>query len=557
MIVVFPFANLGPSDDAYFAAGMADEIASRLASVKSLGVISRTSTVQYDRSAKTMEQIGEDLGVSYVLDGTVRWERPSAGVSRVRVTPQLIDVARDVQLWSAIYEDQLDEIFRVQSQIAEQVTRELDLTLNDSERRSLESRPTENMEAYQAYLRGIENTKREYYSEENRRLTVSMFERAVELDPAFALAWAALSLEHSYLYHLRYDVTDERQASARRAAERALELQPDLPEAHLAMGHYYYRCHRDYDHALEEFSIASRELPNDSRLLGAIGAIRRRQGDFEEAVRNAERAIELSPRDAMLMWDTGVTYTHMRKYEEARRYFDRSIALDPYEPPAYALKAINEWTLKGDLTAAREALEAMPDSGDPFSTWIWFNQEVLEGNYQAALERISSSPIEMFEWMVALIPREQLLGDVYSLMGDRERARAAYESARTVLERERAERPDDARVHSALGLVLAGLGLKDEAIAAGRRAVELYPISVDAFQGPDFIHDLAAIYARTGELDAAMDLLEDLLATGVGRVTIPIATGGGRVTIPMLRLDPTWIPLRDHPRFQKLVASEP
>lgn len=542
MIVVFPFENLGAPEDDYFAAGITDEITSRLGAVGSLGVISRTSAVQYDRTGKTMAQIGEDLGVSYVLEGTVRWARSPQSSSRVRVTPQLVEVSRDVQVWSTSYDEQLDEIFTVQSDIAERVVQALDLTLGDSEREALRARPTRNLEAYQIYLRGIDNTSRAYYSEENRRRTVKLFERAVELDPEFALAWAWLSAEHSYIYHLRFDATEKRRDAARRAVDRALELQPDLPDAHLALGLYHYRCFRDYDSALAELSIAGEDLPSDYRVLQTIGAIQRRQGHWEDALITANRSLRLNPRDATGFWDTGITYMYLRRHEEANQYFDRAIAIAPDEGEAYGFKALNQMFM-GDLERGRATLEAAPDVGNPLLESIGFLLDTFAGEYEAALLRARSFRVEFYEGPDALIPRTYLEAMAYELLGDTEAARERWEASRRTLEEEIRKRPDDARAHSALGVALAGLGLEDEAIRAGRRGVELYPVSVDAFHGPRHLADLAEIYTRVGEHDAALDLIEQLLAM----------TGG--LHPKMLELEPRWAPLREHPRYRKLLES--
>jgi TolB-like protein/lipoprotein NlpI len=403
MIVVFPFENLGPSEQDYFAAGVADEITSRLATVQSLGVISRTSAIQYDRTGKTMAEIGRDLGVSFVLEGTVRWD-PSSGSNRVRVTPRLVRVAADRQMWSESYDEQLDEIFAVQTDIAERVVNALDLTLGAGERAALQARPTDNLEAYQAYLRGRDNSARDYYSRENRLRTVSILEEVVALDPDFAQAWAALSEEHSYIYHLRYDATEARREAARQAVDRALELRPDLPEAHLARGLYFYRCYRDYEKAIVELEAAARGLPNDSQVFEAIGAIRRRQGRWDEAISNSSRAGRLNPRDATNFWDLGVTYLCVARYEEAIASCDRSIAIDPEQSVAFAIKAIAYWQTQ-DLESSRRTFEAIPTAGNPFAEWFFILQESLERDYQAALRRARAFPVDTFQSPTTVLPK--------------------------------------------------------------------------------------------------------------------------------------------------------
>jgi len=539
MIVVFPFENLGPSEQDYFAAGVADEITSRLATVRSLGVISRTSAIQYDRTGKTMAEIGRDLGVSFVLEGTVRWD-PSSGSNRVRVTPRLVRVAADKQMWSESYDKQLDEIFAVQTDIAERVVNALDLTLGAGERAALQTRPTENLEAYQAYLRGRENSARDYYSRENRLRTVSILEEAVALDPDFALAWAALSEEHSYIYHLGYDATQARRDEARRTVDRALQIHPNLPEAHLARGLYFYRCYREYEQAIAELEIAARGLPNDSRIFEAIGAIRRRQGRWDEAISNSSEAGRLNPRDATTFWDLGVTYLCVGRYEEAIASCDRSIAIDPGQSVAFAIKAVAYWQTQ-DLESSRRTLEAIPTAGNPFAEWFYVLQETLERDYQAALRRARAFPVEMFQSPTSVLPKPGIEAWVLELSNRKDEARPLFERSLSILELEMARTPDDARIHSTMGVTLAYLGRGKEAIEFGKRAVDLYPSSLDAFHGPSHELDLARIYTIVGEDDLAIDLLEKLVSRPSG------------ARFGFLPSAPLWDRLRDNPRFEAVV----
>jgi len=269
-LVVLPFENLGSANDEYFAAGITDAITARLAVIRGLAVISRQSAMQYKKTEKTARQIADDLQVDYILEGTVQRERPSDPNSRVRIIPQLIKASNDAHVWAEPYDNDMREVFRVQSDLAERVAQALDITLLEPERQALASRPTENMEAYDYYLRGYDYDHRSDL-ESDRRIAIRMYERAVELNPKFALADAQRSRTHTVMYWLYYDHTLERLEMAKDAVDRALELEPDLPEAHLALGHYYYQGHLDFDRALEEFAIARRNLPNDSDLLSLIG----------------------------------------------------------------------------------------------------------------------------------------------------------------------------------------------------------------------------------------------------------------------------------------------
>jgi non-specific serine/threonine protein kinase len=542
-IVVLPFENLGPPEDKYFADGMTEEITSRLAAVSGLGVISRTSAVQYDRKGKTMTQIGKDLGVDYVLEGTVRWDRGSGGKSRVRVTPQLIRVSDDTHLWSDIYDRILESIFEVQSEIAKHVIHHLDITLLEPEQRTLKARPTENLEAYNAYLRGIEFIRRPAYEEETFQLALHMFERATEIDPGFTLAYVELSKIHSVIYHQGYDRTKERITKAKAALDRALQLQPELPEVHMALGYYHYWCHKAYELALEEFSIARKGLPNETDILHPVALIQRRQGRFQEAINNLKSAIDLSPQNAQLAFELGTTNLHFRQYSQAELDMDRSISLAPDQVYAYLFKAMNYWCWKGDLEKARAALERIPQKNEAHSIFCWYLQEIFERNYQAALARLSSLSIDIINFFTLYIPKSQIIGYIYQYMKKPELAHTSFDSARILLEKEMKKQPDDPRIHSSLGIVYAALERKEAAIKEGKRAVELYPVSKDFLFGPQRVEDLAHIYVLLGEYDLAIDKLEYLLS-------IPYW-----VSVSYLQLDPKWDPLRQHPKFQKLLGK--
>jgi serine/threonine protein kinase len=261
-LVVLPFENLGAPEDEYFADGITDEITSKLAVLPGLAVISRTSARKYKNTDKGLPEIGQELGVEYVLEGTIRWDKRGES-EKVRITPQLISVSDDFHLWAENYEREIEEIFAVQADIASKIANALDITLLASERRTLEARPTENLDAYRAYLRGVDYIWYGDEREENVRIGIQLLERAVNLDPDFALSYAVLAEAHAFMYHYGYDRSEERLSQAKAAVDKALDLQPELPEAHLALARYYYNGYRDYDRAQEELTIAERGLPND------------------------------------------------------------------------------------------------------------------------------------------------------------------------------------------------------------------------------------------------------------------------------------------------------
>jgi serine/threonine-protein kinase len=544
-LVVLPFENLGSAEDEYFADGIAEEIMSRLSAIHTLGVISRTSAIQYKNSNKTIRQIGQELGVEYVLEGTVRWERPSEGPNRVRVTPQLIRVSDDTHLWSDRYDAVLANIFQVQSDIAQQVAETLDLTMLEPERKALESRPTQNMPAYDYYLRGDEYLYRGYL-ENDFRIAIQMYEKAIELDPTFALAYTRLARAHDKMYWLYHDRSEERLEMEKQAVDKAFQLNPNLPEAHMALGWYHYHGYLDYDRALEQFAIARKSQPNNSKILEGIGYVQRRQGKFEQALDNIKRASELDPLSNVLAISLTGTFVHLRRYPEAERNCERIILLRPDWPEGYARKAQLYLRWEGSTEKARkvlaEALQNIKSAEDAEIVNSLVDIDVFDGNYQEALDRLSLKS-EDIDNQNSFIPNALRCALIYRYMNKKEPAKKYHDEARSILESKIQEQPEDARLHSSLGIAYAGLGRKEDAIREGKLGVELLPVSKEAMRGLYKVKDLAKIYVMVGEYDEAIDQLEYLLS-------IP-----SRLSIPLLRLDPAWDPLRDHPRFKKLIEA--
>lgn len=547
-MVVLPFENLGSAEDEYFAAGITDAITARLATIRGLSVISRQSAMRYRKTEKTARQIAGELRVDYILEGTVQRERPSDVTSRVRIIPQLINASDDAHVWAQAYDNDMREVFQVQSDLAEQVAHALNITLVERERRVLASRPTENMEAYDYYLRGNEHWHRRLYGNE-LKAAIQMYDKAVELDPKFALAYAQLSQAHATMYWFYYDHTPKRLETAKDAVDRALRLDANLPEAHLALGYYYYYGYLDYDRALEQSDIVRQSQPDTSDLLRFVGYIQRRQGKFQEAVANIKRASDLDPLSSNVIFELGITFMWMRDYPEALRCYDRAILLAPDVAGPYNSKAEMYLLWEGNTEKARTVLDqaaknirTFGDDTDIVLTGIWLN--VLDGKYKEALAQISSYKAETFSSQDVYLPKAEVSALIYGLMANKELERAQYESAVSVLEAKIQEDPNDARFHSALGIAYAGLGRKQDAIREGRRAVELLPVSKDAMRSFYRAKDLAIIYAMVGEFEGAIDQIESLLS-------MP-----GELSIPLLKLEPAWAPLRDQPRFKKLVEAK-
>ena len=545
-LVVLPFENLGSAEDDYFANGITDEITARLAGVHGLNVISRQSAMQYKNLKVAAPQIAKEMNVDYILEGTVQRERPSDPTSRIRIIPQLIRASDDAHVWAQTYDDDISEVFRSQSRLAEQVTLELGITLLKPERQALQFAPTENTEAYTYYLRGNDYYHYRDFLESDYRIAIRMYEKAIELDPTFALAYARLSDAHSDMYWMFYDRSKERLALAKEAVDEAFQLNPHLPEAHIALGHYYYHGFLDYERALEQFDIAQESRPNSSEVLSWIAYVQRRQGNFEQALAHFKKAFELDPLCDYLVFDIAQNYMMLRKYPEAENYYDRAISLAPDLLDPYSWKARLYLRWQGSTKKARAVLEEAlrnPKSGE--NAWVvhtLINIDVFDANYQGALDRLSLNPPDVNDQHY-FIPNALRSALVYAYMGNQDLSEKYYEETRRILENKIQSDPNDARFHSSLGIAYAGLSQKQDAIREGKLAVKLLPISQEAWRGLNRIEDLARIYTMVGEYDLAIEQLEYLLS-------IP-----GEISIPLLRLDPVWDPLHNHPRFQKLLES--
>jgi len=541
-IVVLPFENLGSPEDAYFAIGMTEEITSRLAAVRGLAVISRTSVRQYNRTGKSIKAIGKDFGVSFVLDGSVRWEHGAEGRGRVRITPELIRVADDTQVWAQGFDRLCDDVFAVQSEIAEGVAKRMGVVLSAEAQMALSSRPTDNLEAYQAFLRGRYYAGQPHFSEENWRHALESYKEATDLDPRFALAYAELAKVHAKLYYFRADLSEERRALALAAVDQARRLAPDEPEAHLAAGFFHFWIERDAQAALREFEAAAERLPDKAEVLDAKAEALRMSGRWPEALEGYRKALEVSPGNAGIIEELAITCWFLRRYPQALEYANQAIALAPDQAWPYLAKAFNYWSWKGPVPEARTALGFVPSEHE-WRLWSWFWEDMLEGNYNGALRRLEVSPQEWIRQKMWAGPKALFAGYAHLALGNPRAARAAFDSARALLEAELVKHPNDPRYHSSLGIAYAALGRKSEAIRQGLRAMELLPLEKDAVYGFSHLHDLAVVYTLTGEKTAALREIERLLS-------IP-----SFVSPAWLRTNPQWAPLWKDEGFETLLRK--
>ncbi len=536
-LVVLPFRNVGAAEDEYFTEGITEEITSRLSGVGSIGVIARTSAAQYRNSSKSVEEIGDELNVSYLLEGSVRWNRAGSSVPGVRITVLLIRVSDLTQ--TEVYKGDFDlsQVFAVQAGVAEGVVRALNVALPDPERERLAAVPTDNLTAYDFYLRG-----NSYYNRSWERQDVDsaalMYQRATELDPGYALAWAQLGKTHTWIHRLGYDETPERLALARAAINRAKEFGPNLAETHIAQGLYHYWGEWDYEKAIDALTAARQIQPSNAWVYLQLGNIRRRQGEWIQAARDYELAGQFDPRFHIIWFNIGHLRQHIRQYDLAETYLNRAITLQPTFVDAYLLKAGLQVSRNGDTAAARQLFDSVATIVPP-DRW-----RPLFGHWLMGAARLYETPAERLEMAVPgrfgldssmyLLARAEALGD----LGQRAAARATLDSSILVLESEYAKTPDVAWISGALGIAYALRGEEAKAIGAAKRAQLLMP---DALDGPSWIINEARVQLLVGNRKEALDALD---------LALRIPSG---ITSHWLRLDPAWDPLRGDARFEQLI----
>ncbi|MCH7940047.1 MAG: tetratricopeptide repeat protein, partial [Candidatus Marinimicrobia bacterium] len=522
----------------YFSDGVTDDIITHLAKIGDLKVISRTSVMLYKDSPKSLRVIAEELGVSNILEGSVRRHG-----NRVRITGQLIDARTDEHLWAETYDRDLTDIFAIQSDVALNIAAALKAILSPEERQRLEQRPTESTAAYDYYLRANEY-ERQSREKKTLEIAIDLYKKAIAVDSSFAQAYARLGRTHAFMYWQGYDRTSQRLAMAREAVTQALRLKPDDPVVRMANGYYYYHGFRDYARALEEFYFARRMEPGNGLHAENIAYIQRRLGKFEEAAANLKTALEYDPRSSRITEELGTTYRILRRYDQAGQSFDKAIELAPDKWLPYISKAKIQVDLTGNAESARQVLaEGMRLANPTEFSWKLVDFDIEDSRYNDALKRLTAIPEDVWIGQRWFTPKEAYVGLIFELMEQPTEARRHYENALVLLEETVRERPDDVRVHAALGQVYAHLGFADRAIRESRQAVDLLPVSLDAFSGPLFLEDLAEVYTIVGEHDKALEILAQLLA-------IPTST-----SIGALKFYRVWDPLREHPRFKALIEG--
>ena len=544
-VAVLPFENLGSPEDDYFADGIADQIRGKLTSVPGIEVIARGSSTPYKKTTKAPQEIARELSANYLLTATVRWQK-GGGANRVQVNPELVEVRSDgppASRWQQAFDASLTDVFQVQSDIASRVSQALGSALGSSGEKRLAEKPTDNLAAYDAFLKGeaVSNALTANDPPTVRK-ALGLYEEAVALDPGFALAWARVSSASSLLYSNA--VPEPRLAErARQAAEKAVSLDPGRPEVYHALGNYQRFVKHDTKRSREEFGKGLRLAPSDPMLLGAMASAEQEAGLWDAALEHVKEAERLDPRSASATRRLGVLLYFMRRYPEARQMLDRALALLPSNVNIIEYRALT-FIGEGDLDGARASLASASKNVDPaalvaylaeYNDLVW----VLDSSQTDLLLRLTPEAFDgdVSAWAMSLT-------QAYALRADIANARVHAEEARRTMEEQIRTSPDDDQRHAILGLALAYLGRKEDAIREGRRALELMPMSRDTASASYNQHQLARVYILVGEPEKALDQLEPLLK-------IPYFLSPG-----WLKIDPNFDPLRSNPRFQKLVAGK-
>jgi serine/threonine-protein kinase len=549
-VAVLPFDNLSANkDDSYFADGVQDEILNNLAKVAQLKVISRTSVMQYrEDNKRDLRKIASALGVANVLEGTVRRDG-----KHVRVSTELVDARSDNTIWADSYDRDLTDIFAIQSEIAQKVASRLSAQLSPEERKDIEEKPTANLEAYDLYLRGkrlVTSATMESSEMETNSKGISLLEKATRKDPQFALAYCVIAKAHDYLYSDRVDHTPERRALGDAAVNEALRLRPDLSEVHLAEAHHLYYCYRDFERARVQIAIAAQGLPNDPNLLHLAGLIDRVQGRWEKSTASLERAATLDPRNPEIVYDLGWNYARLRRYRDLEQTVDRLIDLEPNVPFWPLAKLSIAFTERGTFDRALYEAPASSIKDDPTVRKGRVYYATCARDFTAAEQILSESPSQEIRFRVgavypagALVPARILTLWLDFLRGNHP-TMEEFGAAREQLYRKVEADRTDPHLMMALALADVALGRNEEGIQEGRRAMEMLPISEDAWEGPAIATHMAVVYAWVNQSDLAFDQLNIL-----------VKMHGDPLRYGDLKNNPDWDPLRKDPRFDKLLVE--
>jgi non-specific serine/threonine protein kinase len=541
MIAVLPFDNLGAEDDTYFSDGMTDAIIARLGMINNLGVISRHSSMQFRDTNKNIEQIGSELKVEYVLEGTVQRQKINRSKDKVRIIPLLIRVNDDTQIWSDIYEIELDDIFETQSQISEMVAQALDITILEPERKLLVSTLTDHMDAYEFLLRGNEYLNRGW-DENDINIALEMYSKAIELDSSFAQAYSMIARSHLVIYGEYYDRTRYRLNLVKKAIDKAFEINPELPEVLVSSGLYYYRLGQ-LDIALNNFKKAQSKEPANIEVITSLAFILRTQGKLDLAINELKNAVLLDPLDHMKLYQLAITQLVNHDYKDAEQSFDEVISKIPDWFAPYLYKSILYMSWQGSYEKVQKIME---EAADKIGMQELINKlmfvgagsvfNLLDENFNQMMQNTSIETSGADSATYYFIKAER-----YDRLKNPELKRAYYDSARVILERNVRLEPNEPLFHSYLGIVYAGLGEKEKAVNECKISIGLLNPDEDMWDGPDYLWNLAIVYMMNEEYDNAIDQINKALKYP------------SIMSKTWIRAEKFWDPLWNYEKFKKIM----
>lgn len=543
MIVVLPFENLGPPEDEYFVQGMREEISNKLASLGSIGVISRKSGEKFANSEKSIKEIGSELGVDYILEGTVQWAKNNNKTNRIRIIPQLVRVSDNINIWSDSYDRILNDIFDVQNDIAQKVVDRISDSLVSDKFKKIIS-PTENMGAYTYYLKGMDIENRPYVLKEDYFERLKLFKKAVELDPKFALAYAHLSITKSGMYKYYFDRTEKTLAEAFQLAQEALQIDPNLADAHFAFADYY-NCRKNNSEAEKEYNKVLKIKPNDADALSSVAGIYSSRGDFKSAIQYLSNAFSLDPLSFDPLFGLAELYRFLRDYKNAEKYYKIFIEKHPDLPFIKAPLALNYIDWKGDIKKASELIRNFKSVDEDYFNYDYTVSvyiDVLNRDYDHAIKTLMPLNKDTNDELTGYTLKKMELGLIYKFKNDLKKSRLYFDSTRIQIEKMYRENPLEERLHTTLGVAYAGLGNKERALAECEKGIELNTkksvLAVYNCQS-----DLVTIYILLGEYDNALNKIDFLLSHP------------GELSVKRLKLDPIYDPLRNLTGFKRIIEK--
>ena len=542
-IAVLPFRNLSnDTTQIYFCDGFAEEILNNLQKVKGFTVRSRTSSDQYRDSKKSITKIGNELNVNYLIEGSVGHEG-----NNLKIWVQLIDSKADKHIWANDYTREMKRVFSIQSEIARDIAASLKIVLSADEIEKIEKKPTENLEAYNYYLQGNYYYWKSYASEDFKT-AIELYEKAISLDPDFALAYTRIARSLINQYWFYSDRSRYILSNCKNIIDKAFEIEPDLPEAHLALGQYYYMGELEYSEALKQFDFVLQKEPQNAEAYYYSACVYRRAGNWEMAKTSFLKAIALDPRSSQIAFNTGETFDLLRDYPKALQYYNTAIILRPEWTFPYIELSHMYLRWNGNSRKAREILEnkGLEDKSfvaDSIAIETKIMLDLYDGKYEDALKDLSESRFKVFQSQWYFRPKYLYYAHIYAILKMPELKQLYYDSSRIFLEKRIIDFPEDPRLFSSLGITYAGLGLENKAINTCKKAIALLPVNKESWKGVYLIEDLAETYVKLGKYSEAFEQINYLLS-------IP-----GFLSTKLLEIDPKWAPLKNQPGFTKIIEK--